>query len=421
MDQFQYIGQVGNTADGTLTVDPGTSLVSNYGLIAEMPGVTGVMTVDGAGTTGLAPAKRSVINGNGTLNITGGATVYATMGFAGIGEWGGSTGAVTVDGTGSTWADLTSLNVGLGGNGTLNVTNGGAVSNSGVAYIGYSSGSTSSATVSGAKSTWTNGPINVGISGNGTLSVSGGGAVSSGSGSIAGSSGSTSVATVNGVGSTWSNNGSLVVGNSGSGTLSVTNGGAVSSIGGSIGASSGSTGVATVDGAGSTWTSGSDLYVGNSGSGTLNVTSGGAVSVAGTTYVGFGAGSAGAINFGPNGGTLTTWSLAASSKPTDGHRHDQCPRSGQRCQLLFDSAASLKQTLTFSNRPGQNITVNLDMASARAPTAPSAGWQGNGSLTIKVGSRSTPKIGYLGYGETAVPRSTGNSGRERSPSPAAAT
>ena len=45
------VGQVGNTADGTLTVNQGTNLVSNYGLIAEMPGVTGVMTVDGTGTT----------------------------------------------------------------------------------------------------------------------------------------------------------------------------------------------------------------------------------------------------------------------------------------------------------------------------------------------------------------------------------
>ena len=271
-----------------------------------------------------------------------------------------------------TWADLTFLNNGLGGNGTLNVTNGGAVSNSGVAYLGYSSGSTGSATVSGSKSTWTNGPINVGISGSGTLSVSGGGAVSSGSGSIAGSSGSTSVATVDGVGSTWSNNGSLVVGNSGSGTLSVTNGGAVSSIGGSIGDSSGSTSVATVDGAGSTWTSGSDLYVGNSGSGTLNVTSGGAVSVAGTTYLGFGAGSAGAINFGPNGGTLTTASLAASPSQLTGAGTINARGLVSDVNLLFNSAASLKQTLTFSNSAGQNITVNLDMASARAPTAPSA-------------------------------------------------
>ena len=103
------------------------------------------MTVDGAGTTWTGLSQAVGINGNGTLNITGGATVFATMGYGGIGEWDGSTGAVTVDGTGSTWADLTLLYVGLGGNGTLNVTNGGAVSNSNVAYIGYSSGSTSSA------------------------------------------------------------------------------------------------------------------------------------------------------------------------------------------------------------------------------------------------------------------------------------
>ena len=305
----------------------------------------------------MAPAQRGLalsqdvgINGNGTLNITGGAAVFATMGYGCIGEWVGATGAVTVDGTGSTWADLTFLNIGLGGNGTLerHQRRGRQQQRCGLSRLQLGLNGQRDRKRR-ASSTWTNGPIDVGISGSGTLSVSGGGAVSSGSGSIAGSSGSTSVATVDGVGSTWSNNGSLVVGNSGSGTLSVTNGGAVSSIGGSIGASSGSTGVATVDGAGSTWTSGSDLYVGNSGSGTLNVTNGGAVSVAGTTYVGFGAGSAGAINFGANGGTLTTGSLAASPSQLTGTGTINARGLVSDVNLLFDSAASLKQTLTFNN------------------------------------------------------------------------
>ena len=55
------------------------------------------------------------------------------------------------------------------------------------------------------------------------------------------------------------------------------------------------------------WTNASTLYVGNSGIGTLNITNGGAISVAGTTYLGLAPVPAGAINFGADGGTLTTY------------------------------------------------------------------------------------------------------------------
>ena len=47
------------------------------------------------------------------------------------------------------------------------------------------------------------------------------------------------------------------------------------------------------------------------GSGMLSITNGGSVSAAGATYVGSGAGSTGVIEFGSNGGTLTTQSLYA--------------------------------------------------------------------------------------------------------------
>ena len=156
--------------------------------------------------------------------------------------------------------------------------------------------------------------------------------------------------------------------------------------------------MATVNGPGSTWTSGSDLAVGNSGAGTLNVTNGGAVSIAGTTYVGYGAGSTGAINFGANGGALTTWSLAASPSQLTGSGTINTRGLVSDVNLVFDSAASLKQTLTINNQPGQNITVNLDMASAPSTNgALGAGWQGNGSLTIEGGVAVNSQVGYLGY------------------------
>ena len=61
--------------------------------------------------------------------------------------------------------------------------------------------------------------------------------------------------------------------------------------------------------------------------------------------------------------------------------------------LVFDSTASLKQTLTF-NRPGQNITVNLDLASD--PSSNGSLGVGNGSLTIRNGVVVNSARGYIG-------------------------
>ena len=131
----------------------------------------------------------------------------------------------------------------------------------------------------GTGSTWTNsGYLYIGNSGNGTLNITNGGKVSNTYGYLGYNSGSTGTATVDGAGSTWTNSSDLYIGNSGNGTLNITNGGKVSNSYGYLGYNSGSTGTATVDGTGSTWTNSSNLYIGYSGNGTLNITNGGKVS-----------------------------------------------------------------------------------------------------------------------------------------------
>ena len=97
----------------------------------------------------------------------------------------GSTGVVTVDGAGSTWTTIGEFYLGQGGNGTLTVRNGGTLS-SDTAYIGSDSGSTGVATVDGAGSTWTaSSDLYVGYTGNGTLNILNGGSVSSAFGIVA--------------------------------------------------------------------------------------------------------------------------------------------------------------------------------------------------------------------------------------------
>jgi autotransporter family porin len=201
-------------------------------------------------------------------------------------------------------AQASYLFVGYGGTGTLGI-NGGAVSNTD-GYIGLDSGSTGSVTVDGTGSSWINSAqLSVGNSGNGTLGITNGGAVSNTSGYIGNNSGSTGSVTVDGTGSRWTNSGALYVGRQGSGTLRITNGGAVSNTSGSIGNNSGSTGSATVDGTGSRWTNSAQLSVGNSGNGTLGITNGGTVNVnsgTGAVFIGYNAGSIGTLNIGAASG-----------------------------------------------------------------------------------------------------------------------
>ena len=70
-------GYVGNTADGTLTVDSG-NLLSSSVLIGANSGVAGTVTLTGTGSTWTYGPYSSLYVGNygsGTLNISGGAAV----------------------------------------------------------------------------------------------------------------------------------------------------------------------------------------------------------------------------------------------------------------------------------------------------------------------------------------------------------
>ena len=290
-----YAGNSGS--GGTMNVTGGGAVSNNNGYIGYNSGSSGVVTVNGASSTASSKWTNSgdlyVGNfGSGTLNVTGGGTVNNNYGYIGYNS--GSSGVVTVDGTGSTWNNSyssggTGLYVGYNGNGTLNITRGGTVSCS-YATIAENSGSTGVATVDGSGSTWTSSYILAGNGGNGMLNVTGGGTVNS-QGYVGANSG-TGVATVNGKGSKWTDSDVFYVGYDGNGTLNVTGGGAVSNTTGYIGHDSGWKGVATVDGKGSKWTNSGTLYVGYNGNGTLNVTGGGAVSDT-IGYIGFSTGTTG--------------------------------------------------------------------------------------------------------------------------------
>lgn len=287
---------VGGLGNATLSITNGAQVSDFSGevgyTITSHPGVSGNVTVDGAGSSWTHASDLHVGYGTGTLTISNDATVSSVFGhLATFGEFPGrSHGTVTVTGQGSTWTNSFDLWVGENGTGILNVSNGGSVSN-GAGQIGYSFGADGTATIDGSGSTWTNnGFFYVGgeQGGNGVLDITNGGHVNS-NGSFAyigyGAS-SQSSATIAGADSLWNNFHGLYVGFNGQGTLSITGGGHMTNgTFANVGFSVGANGTVTVSGADSNFTTGGALSIGGNvsgpgGTGLLHIDNGGTVSAA---------------------------------------------------------------------------------------------------------------------------------------------
>ncbi len=449
-----YTLYAGNSGIGQIAVTSGGSLSTNaYAYLGYNAGSTGTVTVDGTGSTFSNAWPLFVgYSGIGSVSVTNGAALTSgadTTGAAGyLGYNAGSTGTVTVDGTGSKWTNSGSLTIGSGGTGTLKITNGSTVSVSGTTTVGangainfgsnggtLTTGSlyagapqlsgTGTITTSGiitdmnlvfdashgASQTFaTNGitvNLNLGSAGNlgvgyvgtGTLAISGGVDVASNNGYLGYNAGSNGRATVTGASSAWTNSGTLYVGNSGTGNLSITNGGTVTSYGGYIGYNAGSNGTVTVDGAGSTWTNSgalaanANLAIGSGGTGTLKITNGSAVAVMGTTTVG----ALGTVNFGSNGGTLNTGMLSAASSQFTGTGTVTVHGWLADLNLALNGPSTAPLTLATWNGANQNVEVNLDLSGSGGVYGNLAvGYQNSGSLALKNGATATTYCGYIG-------------------------
>ena len=144
---------IGNTSYGSLKVDGDSDLNSFSATIGNVLGSMGVTTVSGTGSTWTESGLLHIgYYGSGTLSIAGGGIV-TNNDSAEIAENFGSTGAVTVNGTNSTWNCNATLWIGNDGKGTLNITNGGKVSVGppgsyvSASYIGHNPDSSGTATV----------------------------------------------------------------------------------------------------------------------------------------------------------------------------------------------------------------------------------------------------------------------------------
>lgn len=236
---------VGDSAAGTLTISDGGSVRNDWAFIGNLNGGAGTLTVtgrDGSGTasnwTSLGPVYIGVDAGStGTLRLLNGGVAQSAS--AAIGSNAGSVGLVTVSGPGSTWnlTTTSAFEIGTGGEGTLQIDNGGAV-HSGQAIIGWNAGGEGHVTVSGPGSVWD--PLNniyVGLDGTGELLVRDGASVSTEGSTQPGAAatvyigrgvtgvGTVTVSSATGDTSTLSATDRIEIGSAGTGTLTIDKGG----------------------------------------------------------------------------------------------------------------------------------------------------------------------------------------------------
>lgn len=242
-----------------------TANVSGNGTILVQSGTTKL-----SGTVDIGTGR--MLADGGTLQIGGSTTAFSAY----IGNAAGSSATVTVSGSGSTLtADPGGMIVGLRGNGTLTVSDGGQVSSTNGVIVGDEVGAQGTVTVSGTGSKLTTASIVVGAYGTGTLNVTNAGEVVANGNLAIGSDAGQGTVTVSGTGSKLTAAGNMFLGIYGNGTLVIANGGVVESgYGVSIGAQTGSLGTVTVSGSGSRFTTSSSFTVGSAGTGTLIVSDG---------------------------------------------------------------------------------------------------------------------------------------------------
>lgn len=317
---------------GAVQFEGGSNTYTAYmtSTIATLPGQTATLTL-GSGNFNTGALGEWIVGrgGDGTLIVSG---ANLTSGTVHVGGTFGTpapdgTGRVVITGSGSE-VDAAAFHVGVGGTGSVDISNGGRVSISEQSVIGLFAGVQGSVTVSDVDSQYDVPTLHVGGLGTGVMTFEQGAAGSGANWTVGYAAGGSGTLTVDGASaisrstvtvSIPSATANLWVGYQGSGVMHVTNG-ALTSVAGnlSIGTATGGTGVLDVGGtaagysatvtAQALWIGGPSptQYPSSGGTGKLDVNTGGVVTISGGSSVG-GKGGTGTVVL--NGGTLQTGNL----------------------------------------------------------------------------------------------------------------
>jgi T5SS/PEP-CTERM-associated repeat protein/autotransporter-associated beta strand protein len=387
---------VGESGTATLLIQNHASVNSEeYAFIGDEAGSSGSVTVSGSGSTLSGNDGGFVVgnSGSGTLLITGGAT--ANDGITDIGEQVDSTGSITVTGSGSEFSPSGTVYIGESGTGSLTVSSGGTVALTGNSvYIGNNAGSAGTVTISGAGTSMSNASaaITVGESGSGTLVIDGTGSISFFSLYAGDNTGSTGTVTIDGTGSTLDIGDEMNVGDSGTASLLIENGGSVTNNSNSIvGYDQGGSGSVTITGSNSKWITsaftGGSVTVGESGSGSVLVENHGLM-----TTVGYGI-------IGDNGyGTVTVTGTGSKWTYTEAL---YVGNSGTG-SLVIDSGGVVSNTTGGFTYLGDNagsvgsVTVSGSGSTWTNPSDLYIGYSGAGMLDVDSGGVVTNNSGQYG-------------------------
>lgn len=139
---------------------------------------------------------------DGTVNVSGGATVTNATGWLGTRR--PYKGTMNVDGGGSTWTSTADIAVGNDGSGYLNITNGGKVTNRD-GYVAINTASYGAVVVSGQDSWWENRSLFLGNQSNGYVTIRNGGKVTARDTRIGGANSAYGELAIEGAGSVFEN------------------------------------------------------------------------------------------------------------------------------------------------------------------------------------------------------------------------
>ncbi len=406
----------GTGVGGTLserTIQGGGTLTDPGSAIGPVSGSTGTVTVEGPGSVWNTASSHIGRDGNGTLTIMSGGLVNDTGNSTIIGFRSTATGAATVDGLGSSWTLDGTLAVGFASSGTLTIQNGATVAGDGRGRIGQNLGGIGVVTIDGPGSAWTlQNSLNVGMLGNGSVSVSNGGSlgVTQASSFIGDGAGGIGSLSATGTG-TSVNFRDLSVGHEGTGTLTISGGATGSGRWLKIGEDAGSVGTMIVDGTGSSWTGASFTVnrLGDFGTGTLTISNGGAVNLG--SILGIASAGSGTLNIGSAStdmavapGTLTAPSiqfLSSNGRIVFNHTGTDyefsTPMSGPGTIDVLAGTTSLTGASTYTGATtvtGGTLAVNTDISTSSGVTVSNGGvLGGNGTVattTIASGGTLAP-------------------------------
>jgi|GEM_PF-4195956 len=352
-------------------------------------------SVDGNGHLNVQDGALLSVTGDGASAGTISGTIY-DEGELALGFNGGRTGTAAVTGA-NTRVISHSLYVGKSGIGSLTIENRGHVT-SHISYLGLSSGSSGSITITGQGSVLeTTGPVVAGFLGSATIRVEDGGTFSSQGGVNVGESSNAS-ATVTGQGSSWTNTSTTHIGNFGNGTFNIEDGATVTTRHTYVGRFNGGKGTVNVTGAGSTWQNSGLLNIGQDGQGTVNILDQAYVRVQDTTKL-----YTSDDTLEINGGTLHTTSLDALSGNVN-------LRNGT---LHIDGGTYTRTAGTSLIVSGNDITDNPLFKLSNGATTQGVSFvylglndSRQGQIVVESGSTLSSNYSYLGFATGSVGTAT---------------